>query len=367
MQLTSTTNTAVRKALRITDGEVIRILDFLDGKVTDPSRDRNHYPYRLPALRVRFDGGEEECLGAPSRWISRTALGLLWGRFVHQKATCLVQLVTIHGTWNDVRAEVSSCRNIAPHVYDVELSFTHPVDPSLYCKAAGGGLHILLVDDQPLLAKLATIRLRELRANVEYCDEPDQVCGLLASGRFDVVLIDINMPKQNGDELLRELRQKGYTGRAVAFTASADNDAARARLLALGFDDVLQKPFTRDQLERMLEASRVEAIVSSLADDPAMGPLIGGFVAQFHEWIRELEQALADGALPRIRELARKVRVEGGVFGFDAISAAGARLETAAASAEGTEALAAAVRQLSELARRVRGPDEPGPNAARRI
>lgn len=367
MRPTSTTSTATRKALRLSDAEVTRILDALDSHAHDPSRHREQYPYRQPALRVRFEGVGEECLVAPSRWINRTSLGLLWGRFVHQNVSCLVQLVTTHGTWNDIRAVVSSCRYVAPHVYEIELNLAHPVDPSLYCKGAGGGMHVLLVDDQPLLAKLAMHQLRELHATAEYCGDPDQASDLLTSGRFDVVLIDINMPKQSGDELLRVLRQKGYAGRAVAFTASADDDAARARLLALGFDDVLAKPFTRAELERVLAASRAEAIVSSLADDPAIGPLIDGFVTQFHEWVRELQQALASGALARICDIAREIRAQGSVFGFDAISAAGARLETVAAGSEGAEALAAAVTRLTELARLVRGPETPGSSGAHHL
>jgi CheY-like chemotaxis protein len=341
------------------DAEVTRILDGLDAGTRDSGGPKRPLSYRQPALHVWFEDVGQTCFSAPSRWISRSGIALLWGRFLHQKVSCVVQLITIHGTWNDVRAEVCGCRYLAPHVYEIELTFAHPVDLSLYCKTASG-VRVLLVDDQQLLAKLAMHQLKELHATAEYCAEPSAVFDLLMSDRFDVVLIDINMPRQNGDELLRELRQKGYTGRAVAFTASADDAAVCQRLLALGFDDVLGKPFTRAQLERALEACRAEPITSGLADDPTMGALIGGFVTQLHVWVRELQEAAAASDLPRVGELAREIRAQGGVFGFEIISAAGGAIERAVADPCGLEAVERAIRRLGELARLVRAPLDTG-------
>lgn len=64
---------------------------------------------------------------------------------------------------------------------------------------------------------------------------------------FDMILMDIQMPELDGYEAVRRLRSAGYIHPIIAITASALEET-RSECLAAGYDDVLTKPFRRDQL-----------------------------------------------------------------------------------------------------------------------
>jgi CheY-like chemotaxis protein len=69
----------------------------------------------------------------------------------------------------------------------------------------------------------------------------------IAAMPFDLVLMDVMMPRLNGCDATFELRQRGYRGRIVILTA-ADEQYDLARSLSAGADDFLAKPFTPPQL-----------------------------------------------------------------------------------------------------------------------
>jgi CheY-like chemotaxis protein len=73
------------------------------------------------------------------------------------------------------------------------------------------------------------------------------------SESFDVVLMDLRMPKIDGLEATRRIRQKQQNGRpmVVAVTAQAMSED-RERCLAAGMDDYLTKPLQIEDLEKVL-------------------------------------------------------------------------------------------------------------------
>jgi two-component system chemotaxis response regulator CheY len=73
----------------------------------------------------------------------------------------------------------------------------------------------------------------------------------------DVILTDINMPKMNGEELLRELEASGVLKSVPALVISTDATKDRIlRMLSLGAEGYMSKPFSpealREELERVL-------------------------------------------------------------------------------------------------------------------
>ena len=71
---------------------------------------------------------------------------------------------------------------------------------------------------------------------------------LLASGRYDVVLLDLNLPDGNGLDLLQEIRtQLGTTVSVLVLTGMRQEDAV-VRGLELGADDYVTKPFSPPEL-----------------------------------------------------------------------------------------------------------------------
>ena len=70
---------------------------------------------------------------------------------------------------------------------------------------------------------------------------------------FDIVLMDIFMPRMNGYEASSALRRNGYLGPIIAVTASALK-GEREKCISVGMSDVLIKPFEKNDLRRILRA-----------------------------------------------------------------------------------------------------------------
>lgn len=121
---------------------------------------------------------------------------------------------------------------------------------------------ILLVEDEPGLV----LALTDLLLNEDYELEttPDGLTGLsLASeGRFDLVILDVNLPGKNGFDVCRDLRQRGIRTPILMLTARGQV-IDKVLGLKLGADDYLTKPF--DSLELL---ARIEARLRTASAQP---------------------------------------------------------------------------------------------------
>lgn len=118
---------------------------------------------------------------------------------------------------------------------------------------------ILAVDDSDLMHRMYGVMLRGVGL-VGARDGDEALQRIAADPEIDLVLLDINMPKMNGFEVLKEL---GALGRVPALrvivvtTEGRDEDAQRG--LAAGAAAYLTKPF---------RAEEVRAAIAALAEDP---------------------------------------------------------------------------------------------------
>jgi CheY-like chemotaxis protein len=112
-------------------------------------------------------------------------------------------------------------------------------------------LEVLVVDDDPAARELLAAVLAERGARVQTAASAAEARCALARCRPDVVISDLGMPREDGCEMMRHIRQlePAHGGRvpAVAVTARAGRDA-RARALASGFDAVVPKPVDLNEL-----------------------------------------------------------------------------------------------------------------------
>lgn len=75
---------------------------------------------------------------------------------------------------------------------------------------------------------------------------------LRADHRFNLVLLDWNMPVMNGLDMLRRLRSEGLSGvKVLMVTTEAEHDYIR-RAMEAGADEYMMKPFDREALEQKL-------------------------------------------------------------------------------------------------------------------
>lgn len=114
--------------------------------------------------------------------------------------------------------------------------------------------YALVVDDHPTNRLLAATLLKRLGWTVSEADDGETGLELAKRQHFRLVLLDISMPGWSGEETCRQLRtvlpaEQPQT--IIAYTAHAFEED-RQRLLADGFDDILVKPISRQQLEAMV-------------------------------------------------------------------------------------------------------------------
>ncbi len=119
---------------------------------------------------------------------------------------------------------------------------------------------VLIVDDSPVMRRFIRRVLTLSGFEVGECNEAgngEEALAQLNAHRVDVILTDINMPRMNGEELLQRLEADGVLKNIPALVISTDATKERIlRMLALGAEGYMSKPFTpetlREELERVL-------------------------------------------------------------------------------------------------------------------
>lgn len=111
---------------------------------------------------------------------------------------------------------------------------------------------ILLIDDDHELAELLVDYLAQQGFIVQCCFDGQSGLELAYNSKFDLILLDVMMPKLNGFEVLKALGSE-YKTPILMLTAKGDhNDKVRG--LELGADDYLAKPFHHQELLARIQA-----------------------------------------------------------------------------------------------------------------
>jgi CheY-like chemotaxis protein len=120
--------------------------------------------------------------------------------------------------------------------------------------AAGilSGMKILLVEDSPDNQQLIQIILSRVGASVDIASDGIEGVGKAMSNNYDVILMDIQMPRMDGLEAIGVLRAQKYTKPVIALTAHAMKEH-KDQALTAGFTDYLTKPIQRQPMMEMLE------------------------------------------------------------------------------------------------------------------
>jgi two-component system chemotaxis response regulator CheY len=121
---------------------------------------------------------------------------------------------------------------------------------------------VLIVDDSPVMRGFIRRVLTLSGFEVSECLEAsngEEALARLEGHTVDVILTDINMPKMNGEELLRRLETDARLRSVPTLVISTDATKARIlKMLSLGADGYMTKPFSpealREELERVLGA-----------------------------------------------------------------------------------------------------------------
>jgi two-component system, OmpR family, response regulator QseB len=114
-------------------------------------------------------------------------------------------------------------------------------------------MRLLLVEDDKALGEGVRLGLRQEGYTVDWLQDGASALHALLSETFDLLVLDLGLPRMSGLQVLRELRRSGSALPVLILTA---RDATEDRIAGLdaGADDYLVKPFDLDELKARLRA-----------------------------------------------------------------------------------------------------------------
>ena len=137
-------------------------------------------------------------------------------------------------------------------------------------------MRILVIEDEPRMLDLLRKGLYEHGCAVMTASDGDTGLEIALACEFDAILLDIGLPRRDGYELTRLLRERARTTPVLMLTArDAEDDIIRG--LDIGADDYLTKPFSFPELMARLlaitRAHREESVGGIVAGDLVVDPV----------------------------------------------------------------------------------------------
>ncbi len=231
-------------------------------------------------------------------------------------------------------------------------------------------LRVLLAEDNLINQRLALRLLEKAGHTVRVAGNGRQALQALERDRFDVVLMDVQMPELNGMEATEEIRLRERTAGGhipiIALTAHAMK-GDRERCLASGMDGYVAKPIRDQELFGVLEQvmlahaptrlvrsgeepavpyaqasthapqeekavaedfDRNAALEHCGGDEQLLGELVAMFLVEIPGWMSNLSEGLATGDAEKVKRTAHTIKGAVGTFGARPAQAAAMRLET---------------------------------------
>ena len=206
-------------------------------------------------------------------------------------------------------------------------------------------LSILLVEDSPDNRTITMAYLRDTPYCVEIAENGAVACEKFAAGRYDLVLMDRQMPVMDGLTATRAIRAWEVANQhpptpIIALTASALK-GDQEKCLAAGCTAYLTKPIKEEVLLQAIRAHSLAADPSlqresnqmdaiRIRANPTLADLIPEFLENRRNDVTAIRDALLEGDFEIIERLGHGMRGAGGSWGFQGITDIGAALEEAA-------------------------------------
>ena len=238
-------------------------------------------------------------------------------------------------------------------------------------------LNILLVEDNPVNQKLATLVLEKMGHQITLAHNGQQAVDIFPSAEWDIVLMDMQMPVMGGVEATRIIRSNEPAGKRTPIIAMTANAMAsdREECLAAGMDEHLPKPVNFKALKSVLDhfcaragmlqlpaaaaEKNLELARDAFADavrkaDPEIIQVVGVVLAeQLPQDVAMARNALEAGDLVRLKRAAHNLKSSLGLFDLPELIELARKIEhvpevcssdTLIPLAEGVDQLVAALR-----------------------
>jgi len=242
----------------------------------------------------------------------------------------------------------------------------------------GRPLRILLAEDHLVNQKVAVGLLEKMGHSTTVVDDGRKAVAAWEASRFDLILMDVQMPEMDGFEAVAAIRaiERATTGHVaiIALTAHAMK-GDRERCLDSGFDEYVSKPIRSADLGEALgrltlagsaplgrgpeavpitaEFDRVAALATVGGDERLLGEVVGMFLDDCPRLLGEIGRAIDDADAATLKRLAHTVRGVASNFGTIGIVQAAGTLESLGKAGAWDEAMPA-LEELRQAIDRVR-------------
>jgi two-component system, OmpR family, response regulator len=182
-------------------------------------------------------------------------------------------------------------------------------------------MRILLVEDDPMIGEAIVVALKDAAYAADWVRDGAAAEHALESGEHQAMLLDLGLPRRDGFDVLRRLRDKGNRLPVIVVTAR-DAVEDRIRGLDLGADDYVLKPFEVNEL-----LARLRAVIRRQGGQAA--PVLDNGIVSLDPATREArrgdnarmlsarEFALLHALLLRPGTILTRVELEARIYGWN--------------------------------------------------
>jgi len=184
-------------------------------------------------------------------------------------------------------------------------------------------MRLLVVEDDLLLGNGIQVALQQIGYAVDWLTDGEAAIHALNVETFDGVILDLNLPRKSGLEILKQLRESGHTLPILILTAK-DTLQDKIRGLDLGADDYMIKPFELNELlarlRALLRRSKGRATTYLEYKELRLDP--NNFIVTFNEEtiaMSNKEFAILQTLLENIGHIISRQRLEESIYAWDSM------------------------------------------------
>lgn len=332
-------------------------------------------------LMAQHPGGGIAKFPAAARFMSATHVTVLLTCFLHTRTPVSMVLRELSGAPVPVRGEVVQCKHVQHAIHEVSVKLDTEIDPSNFvadgaddanaataAPAAGAvaavespiQARVLVIEDDADELRLLKFLLNKAKAEVTTAQTAAAAHEQLTTGTFDLVICDLNLGEDRGEDIIAQARKGGFAG--MVMVVSGEIKAARlAALNTLDVVDVVTKPVTPQGIMRAIADALAEGrsgankpvIVSSMDEGVESEAFLQPFVEAARTIVSDIQQAMQANDAERLSALAVRLKDGAATAGFSRISRAAQQLMATIETSPEPASLGPVVDRLAGLCGRM--------------
>ncbi|MGK7389033.1 MAG: response regulator [Candidatus Cyclobacteriaceae bacterium M2_1C_046] len=197
--------------------------------------------------------------------------------------------------------------------------------------------HVLLVDDNKINLEVAGQILKRIGAVVVTVDSGEEAIKLLMNNKFDIILLDIQMPEMSGIEVMKWMKDNLSSVPPTLALTAYSGEGEKDKFLSEGFDDFIAKPIAPEELigrvrewtekqEKILDRNVIEKLVE-FGGKKMVKDAMQDFCDETEEQIKECFVSLSESNHKRILDQLHTIKGNAGTLGVNRVARKAKQIE----------------------------------------